>query len=273
MDSKDLIKAGNLSDAYKQLITEVKSSPADAGKRTLLFQVLSFCGEWDKAERHLDLIAAQDPVGGGPGAQVYKSLILAEKERVNVFKRNNLPSFLPETPQYFNMYNAALDKLGENKIDEAKGLFDRVNAQRPDLKGTVNGKEFTGFEDTDSYVSIFLEAIVHEHYIWIPFETIKELIITPPKTLFDLIWVMANITTWEGLTMSGFLPVLYYGSSNHEDDRIKLGRMTDWSPLGGPFSKATGQHVYQIGEEDVPILEIREVLFKASNVLKEEKDE
>ena len=60
MDSRDLIKAGRLSEARKQLIEEVKSSPADSGKRTLLFQVLIFCGEWDKAERHLETVAAQD---------------------------------------------------------------------------------------------------------------------------------------------------------------------------------------------------------------------
>jgi hypothetical protein len=38
--------------------------------------------------------------------------------------------------------------------------------------------------------------------------------------------------------------------------------MTDWIPLTGPFFKGVGQHVFQIGEEEKAILEIREVLFK-----------
>jgi type VI secretion system protein ImpE len=60
MNSKDLIKAGRLSDARKQLTEEVKAKPGDSGRRTLLFQVLAFYGEWDKAERHLDAIGTQD---------------------------------------------------------------------------------------------------------------------------------------------------------------------------------------------------------------------
>lgn len=37
--------------------------------------------------------------------------------------------------------------------------------------------------------------------------------------------------------------------------------MTDWTPLGGPFSKGMGQHVFQAGEEEMAILDIREVVF------------
>lgn len=83
MNSKDLIKAGRLSEARKQLVEEVKSSPADLGKRTLLFQVLSFCGEWDKADRHLDAIVTQDS-SRQTGVQVYKNLVHAERERMEV---------------------------------------------------------------------------------------------------------------------------------------------------------------------------------------------
>jgi protein involved in temperature-dependent protein secretion len=40
--------------------------------------------------------------------------------------------------------------------------------------------------------------------------------------------------------------------------------MTDWISLGGTFTKGFGQHVFQIGEEEKSILEIREVIFKFS---------
>ena len=80
MDPKELIRAGRLSDARMQLIEEVKSSPANAGKRTLLFQVHSLLGEWDKAERHLEVLAAQD-VSRETGVQVYKNLVQAERNK------------------------------------------------------------------------------------------------------------------------------------------------------------------------------------------------
>jgi len=260
MDARELIRDGKLSEARQQLIDAVKASPADAGKRTLLFQVHAFCGEWDKAERDLDLIAAQDAKREA-GAQVYKNLVRAEKERLQVFKNGHRPSCMPETPPYAELYYAARDKLIQGEIAEAISLFDQVEAHLPRLSGTVNGRIFSGFKDTDTFTAYFLEAMVHDRYLWIPFAALRELIITPPKTLFDLIWVSSRITTWEGLTMNCFLPVLYADSSHHKDDRIKLGRMTDWTTLGGDFTRGSGQHVYQIGEEEIALLEIQEVLF------------
>ncbi len=260
MDSKDLIKTGRLSEAREQLIEEVKSSPADVSKRTLLFQVLAFCGEWDKAERHLDLIAAQDPERES-GVQVYKNLIQGERERMEVLNSNSRPSFLPAPPPYTDIYYDAMEKLSENKVDEAKELFGQSEEQRHIIAGTINGKSFTGFRDTDTSVSFFIEAIAHERYVCIPIESISELSISSPKTLFDLIWITANIITREGLTMNCYLPVLYAGSFLHDDDRVKLGKMTDWVSLGGLYSKGSGQHVFQIGEEEISILEIGEVIF------------
>ncbi len=61
--------------------------------------------------------------------------------------------------------------------------------------------------------------------------------------------------------MNCYLPVLYPDSFLHEDDRIKLGRMTSWISLGGCFTKGIGQRVFQVGEEDMGILEIQEVLY------------
>lgn len=261
MNSRDFIRAGRLSEARNQLIEEVKSSPADLGKRTLLFQVLSFCGEWDKAERHLQVIAAQD-ARRETGVQVYKNLIHAERERIEVSKSNGRPSFLPKTPPYLETYFIAWERLLEKKPEEARELYDQIDAERPSISGTLNGESFNGFRDTDTFLSLFLEAIVHERYLWIPFESIRELSVSLPKALFDLLWITAHLTTWEGLSLNCYLPVLYPDSFLHEDDRVKLGRMTDWTPLGGPFTKGMGQHVFQIGKEVVALLDIREVLFK-----------
>jgi len=260
MDPKELIRAGKLSEARIQLIRDVKSSPSDSGIRTLLFQVRSFCGEWDNAERDLDIIAAMD-AGREAGVQVYKNIICAEKKRLEVFRNERRPSFLTESPLYAEFYFSAREKLIGNKPEEARALFDQVDTRIPIISGTCNGKSFNGILDTDTYLCRFLEAFAHERYIWIPFETIRELSITPPKSLFDLLWCSAVITTWEGLTLNCFLPVIYAGSFAHEDDRIRLGRMTAWIPLGGTYAKGSGQHVFQIGEEELGLLEIHEIIF------------
>ena len=260
MDPRDLIKAGKLAEARKRLTEEVRAQPADLGKRTLLFQVLAFCGEWSKAEQHLDAIVAQDSKKE-TGAQVYKNLVGAERERQEVLKLARRPSFLPGTPPYAEIYFAAAQKLLDQKIEEAEGLFDQIEAQRPEVRGTLDGMAFVGFEDTDTFLSPFLETMVHGRTVWIPFESIREIGLLPPKNLFDLLWIQGHVTTWEGLVLNCHLPVLYAGSFSHEDERIKLGRMTDWIPLGGAFSRGVGQHVYQIGDQEKALLEIREVLF------------
>jgi type VI secretion system protein ImpE len=270
MDPKDLIKAGRLAEARKRLTEEVRAMPADVGKRTLLFQVLAFCGEWSKAEQHLDAIVAQDSKKE-TGVQVYKNLVGAERERLEVSTLMRRPSFLPETPPFAETYFAALQKLLDRKLEEAEALFNQIGTERPEVRGTLDGTAFVGFEDTDAFLSLFLEAMVHGRYVWIPFESIREIVLSPPKTLFDLLWVEGHVTTWEGLALNCHLPVLYGGSFSHEDERVKLGRMTDWIPLGGGYSRGVGQHVYQIGDREKALLEIREVSFDPP--MKAERDE
>lgn len=270
MDARDLIRAGKLTEAHTQLISEIKSSPADLRKRTLLFQVLSFFGEWDKAERHLDIMATQD-ASLETGTQLYKNIINAERERVEVLEFQRYPSFLPKTPPYFEIYREACEKLHDEKPDEAKEIFEKI-ADQGEVSGTVRGESFTGFRDTDTYLANFLEAFVHERYVWVPFSSLRELVISPPKTLFDLLWIMARITTWEGLTLNCYLPVLYPGSFLHEDDRVKLGRMTDWISLGNSFSKGVGQHVFEVGDREMGILEIQEALFEIEDTKKNNEE-
>lgn len=262
MDARELIRAGKLLAARQVLTDGVKRAPSDAAVRTLLFQVLVFFGEWDKALRHADVIAAQN-VEAEIGVQVYRNLIRAEQERSAVDRSERRPSFLPKAPPYAEIYFSALASLESGDPEGAEAHFNRAEKMRAAVAGIRGGKDFVGFSDTDSRLSFFIEAFVHERYVWIPFDGVRELVVDPPASLFDLIWAAGRVTTWEGLTLNCFLPVIYPGSYAHEDDRIKMGRMTDWNSLGGPFYRGLGQHVYQVGDEEIPILEIGETLFKA----------
>ena len=270
MDLRGLIREGRLSEARAALVEKVKSAPADTGSRTLLFQVLVLLGERDKARSHLDMISTQDP-GLLSGVQVFNQLIAAEKEREAVFDLEKSPSFLPETPGYFETYYGAVKRLFANDIKGADRLFSEAAGDIPSVKGTVNGDTFLGFSDTDSVLSPFLEAFVHDRYVWVPIASIRELTVTQPKTLTDLIWIQANITTWEGMTVGCFLPVLYPGSCSHENEQIKLGRMADWISLGGSHYRGAGQHVYSIGKKEMAVLEVREVVFTYQGLNKQER--
>ncbi|MCP4622060.1 MAG: hypothetical protein GY850_00840 [bacterium] len=270
MDAKDLIKAGKLSEARSQLVEEVKSSPTNLNSRTLLFQVQAYGGEWDKARRQLEVITTQD-AKRETGVQVYLNLIQAETERIEVFQHKRRPSFLPETPVYFEQYHAAWQKLTDQDFAAAEPIFAEIGDRCAKISGTLNGKEFSGFSETDTRLACFLEAFVHERYVWLPVEMLRELTLPEPQTLLDLLWASALVTMHGGLTLNCFLPVLYPDSFRHEDDRLKLGRMTDWTDLGSGFHQGFGQHVYQVGDDDVAILEIRQAVF--NSVEMEKKDE
>lgn len=268
MDAKDLIRTGRLQDARRQLTGEVKSSPASLPARVLLFQVLCFQGEWERARRHLDVIVAQDS-RSETGVQVYRNLMDAEEQRSKVMAFSLRPRCFPESPTYLDAYLAACASLSRGDLTAAGRSFADIESKRSSLAGMVDGREFSGFRDTDTHLSLFLEAIVADGHVWIPLDAIKELSISPPKTLFDLLWIPARLTTRQDVGISCLLPVLYPNSFTHEDDRVKLGRMTDWISLGDSFLKGVGQHVFTIGDEEKAILEIREVVFAHSGDTKE----
>ena len=226
MNAKALILDGQINAARTLLVDQVKKTPADIQARSLLFQVMLLCGEWDKAQRQLDIAASQlaSPEMNVP---VYQNLIQAEKERIAVSKRQQRPTFFPDIPEYSEDFFQALDLLEKGKIDDGANLLARIDAGLPDVRGTLNGQPFKGFKETDTTLTYFIEAIEYERYLWVPIANIREFAVSPPQTLIDLIWAKGRITTWEGLTMGCFLPVLY---------PIPLPVMTTASGLAGSLT-------------------------------------
>jgi type VI secretion system protein ImpE len=57
MDAVALYRAGQLKPAITALGEELKKQPLDAKRRTMLFELLCFAGEYDRAEKQLDMLA------------------------------------------------------------------------------------------------------------------------------------------------------------------------------------------------------------------------
>jgi type VI secretion system protein ImpE len=197
--------------------------------------------------------------------QVYRNLISAERERTEVCAGKRRPGFLGTGPSWLDLYFVAWEKLKAGEIKKAGKLYREIKAQSSDMSGTLDESPFTGISDADAFLSSFLEVFVHDHYLWLPFTSLRELSIPAPKTLLDTLWTPAGITTWEGLTTSCYLPVTYPLPSGEGDDLLRLGRMTGWTELGGGFFSGRGQHVLLIGEEEKGILEIRELKLAFSS--------
>jgi type VI secretion system protein ImpE len=58
-----------------------------------------------------------------------------------------------------------------------------------------------------------------------------------------------------------FLPALYAGASAESDNRLRLGRMTEWRGDDNEPVRGAGQRIFWVGGEERPILEIKTLSF------------
>src|SRR5262249_53337097 len=143
----------------------------------------------------------------------------------------------------------------------ARASFDQGEEERPAISGRIGDVEFQDFRDYDDFVAPVLEMIVKDRYVWVPFEQIKRLEISAPKQLRDLLWPSAHVEALDGTIGEVYVPALYAGSSDSTDEQVKLGRSTDWKPVGEDLYRAAGLRLFVAGGEEKSIFEIGQVEF------------
>ena len=57
MTPRELFQAGKLKEAIQSLGSELRDNPTDAKRRTFLYELLCFSGDYGRAEKHLSLLA------------------------------------------------------------------------------------------------------------------------------------------------------------------------------------------------------------------------
>jgi len=258
--AKELLDSNQLSAAIAELTQDVKRHPADNRLRTFLFELLCFAGEYERAERQLDVIGHQNE-SVGIGIEVYRQLLKADKARQRWFADGLKPTFLLEPPSWIQQQLEAGNRLRGQQTDEAKALLQQAASTSSKLQGTLNGKPFADFRDSDDRLGPVLEVFLRENYVWLPFEQVKKITIPQPKHLRDLLWTPATIEAGEGAAGDVFLPVLYVGSHSEEDDQLRLGKITDWRGLGDGLAGGAGQKTFLVDNSELSILEIREIEF------------
>jgi type VI secretion system protein ImpE len=238
MNPLELYQAGRLMDAMKALSAELRDNPTDARRRTFLFELLCFAGEWERADKQLEVLGQAGPESE-MGVLLYRSALFAERQRHDLFQRGELPT--------------------EQENTEAE------------RNGVVNDKPFTYFADADPRMGARLELFAAGNYLLLPIEHVASIQIPPPKRLRDLIWTPAAVRTTPSFKGSELgevlLPVLAPFSWRHPEEAVRLGRMTVWEKTdGAEFQVPFGQKVWQVDDEDVPFLELRALEFNSASV-------
>lgn len=253
-EARELLAAGKLLEATEKLLGEVKANPTDASKRTFLFELSCFAGDWDRAERQLDVIGHQS-AQAELGVSVYRANMKAEKERARVFSEGVEPHFLSEPPAYVDHYLAAIKHANQGQLAQAQAALEQAEEERPAISGSRDGITFQDFRDYDDFVAGVLELIVKDQYVWLPFEQIKRLEITPPRQLRDLLWASVRIEALDGTVGEVYVPSLYAGTSTHPDDQVRLGRITDWMKLGDDLLRSYGLRLFAVDGDENSLFE------------------
>lgn len=262
MTAKELFQAGNLAAALEAATQEVKNAPGNNGARTLLFELLAFVGEYDRAEKQLEAIGKMDVKSEWP-VQVYRNILAAERKRKAVFEQGAQPGFLLDPPPYVTLHLQAVDKLRQGQAGAALELIEQAAEAEPHLHGEINGEPFDGLRDWDDLTGCVLEFIVLQDYIWVPFAHVRELLTMPPERPRDYLWAPVKVELSNGVSHSGYLPHLYYGTHRDADDKVRLGRLAYTKAIeGGPVA-GVGAHTLDAGGKDIGLLDCREMTISA----------
>lgn len=229
-NAQALYAAGQLGAAIDTLGVELRNNPADAQRRTFLFELLTFAGDWSRAEKQLDVLAKNGHMAEA-GTMLYRSAITAERVREHMFDSGDFPTDAAPSP----------------------------------VTGTYNGERFTSIEDADPRIGARLEVIAGGRYLWIPFAHIASIGMQPPTRLRDLHWAPAQLRTGPSVRDlelgEVLLPAITPGAGRLSDDELRLGRAADWEELPSGDFAPIGQKMLRIDDRLVPLLEMRELLI------------
>lgn len=231
MNATELYRAGRLQESIDALGAEIRGNPTDSRRRTFLFELLCFAGEYDRAEKHLDVLAS----GGkdaSMGALLYRSALHATRLREEQYRSG--AAFM---------------------------------AARPDenVSGTIDGRPFSRLSDADPRLGARLEVYAAGQFMWIPFEHIESILMQPPQRLRDLLWIPARLKTgplFQGMEFGEILlPALTAAAWEYEDDNVRLGRSTEWVETATGDVVPTGQKMLIADDKEYSLLDVREILI------------
>src|SRR5690606_37873166 len=201
MNAQLLYQNGQLKQAIDALSATLRDDPTAVRQRTFLFELLCFAGEFERAEKQLNLIASSGP-DAEMGSLLYRSALHAERLRQEMF--------LAPVP------------VAESQPPAA-------------LAGTLNDRPFSHLSDADPRIGARLEVFVAGQYSWIPFDQIASITASPPQRLRDLLWIPAVVRPGpeyrDAELGEVLLPAVTPLAWQHEDEEVRLGRVTDWEEL------------------------------------------
>jgi len=229
MTASELFRQGKLDEAIEAVSAELRKAPTDTKRRIFLFELLCFAGEYDRAQKHLEVLAGGSP-DAATGALLYHAALHAERQRQDLFRNNEYP---------------------------------RGGGGDTPISGVLNGQPFESLSDADPRIGRRFEILAAGSLVWVPLEHLELVEMNEPKRLRDLLWAPAVVRTGPGFKGEELgevlVPVLSPLSWRHPDDNVRLGRMTVWEEDEEGREVPFGQKMLLVDGEEIPYLEVRKL--------------
>ncbi|ARP91781.1 ImpE family protein [Bordetella genomosp. 9] len=259
------LRSGSLAQHLDAVSAQIRRHPGDADLRARLFQLLAVQGEWERAAEQIRLCAELNPQSA-PMALTYDRAIAAERRRETVLAGQAEPHVPGPRPAWLDMLLDALrhDADAPAAASELRGrAFDAAQTAAGTLScaGYETPAAFNWIADGDSRLGPVFEFIQGANYAWLPFSHVRQVRLLPPEGLSDVLWAQAEATLADGRVLHVLVPARYPAPSGvrtaDQEEAVKLGRLTHWTPLHDDTYAGVGQKMWVTDQGEYGLLDIR----------------
>ena len=262
-DAKQLFQDGALGAAVEAQLALVRQKPTDAAARAFLIDLLCFAGDFERADKQLDLLVAQK-VELTVAAALSRQLARGGIARREVFEKGRAPELLAGAAGFVPSALRGLLELRDGRTAEAAAAFEAAEAARVPRGGTCNGVRFDDLRDADDTCAGVLEVMTSTgKYYWVPLADVNSIEFRPPTLARDLLWRRALLDVRGGPDGEVFIPAIYPAAipDGPDADALRLGRETKWLEAPGAPVRGLGLRLFLVGEEAQSIHDLQTVTF------------
>lgn len=252
---------GNIKGCIDELVQEIKENPEQHYKRMLFGQMLCVAGDYERADKQLDLLSTLEPKFVMEVAN-WRNLIRAAQHRHDFYEQGRPPKVVGELSPQLEKHIEAIAAMRADDAETFGQVLNEAENSRKAVKGTWNGDNnaFDDFRDLDDLNGGFMEVLApNGSYYWVANESISSIVFEETKQPIDYLWRKADLILNDGTQGEVYIPVTYI---KVETDEQRLARVTDWQEYDKTEAmRGLGQKTYLVGDEAVSILEINSIEF------------
>lgn len=236
-----------LDEALQEAKAHIKANPSDQDGRHLYIDLLILAGDYERADNQCGLAATFAPEAT-MGFVLLRNMLRGMAARDAWFATGAVPEF-PGGPSELDKLALRIgiaSRTGDSQ--ETQAILGVLEEHRGELAMRWNGKQVSDFRDLDDRMPHALEVIMSGGgYLWIDFSKIAALTLEPISRPRDLAFRSAELSLVDGAVASVLIPAIYPGSGT--DDRLRLGRETEWVEEPTGITTGRGQRCFLAGDD------------------------